>query len=163
MQRRRHACTCGSCVVLVFVPACSPLRRSRCRAGLRMVLVSVLAAATLLLGAAAGSPPPPTCSCTKQLSKSPCVEGKTFGCLPHDGRMWARPARQTHALVCAARTLKRPGQSRVTLSPRQEHFKSSLSDTSGGKRARNPPKHGARRPLAAIERARCPHANAGQY
>jgi len=29
-----------------------------------------------------------TCSCTKQLSKSPCVEGTTFGCLP-GGTMWA--------------------------------------------------------------------------
>ena len=47
----------------------------------------IFAAALLAAGTAAGSPPP-TCSCTKQLSKSPCVEGKTFGCL-HDGTMWA--------------------------------------------------------------------------
>ena len=56
-----------------------------------LLRMAVLVLATLLLGAAArGSPPPPppTCSCTKQLSKSPCVEGKTFGCLP-EGTMWA--------------------------------------------------------------------------
>ena len=51
------------------------------------VVVLVLAAATFLLSSTAGSPPP-ICTCTKQLSKSPCVDGKTFGCL-HDGTMWA--------------------------------------------------------------------------
>ena len=56
-----------------------------------------------------------------------------------------QPAKPTPWSVQRA-LLSPPGQSRVTLSPRQEHFKSSLSDTAGGKRARNPPKHGARRP-----------------
>jgi hypothetical protein len=56
-----------------------------------MSLVLVLAAA--LLATAAGSPLP-TCSCTKKLSKTPCVEGKTFGCL-HDGTMWAVGCRGT--------------------------------------------------------------------
>ena len=57
--------------------------------GLQMVFVFFLgiAGATLLLGAAAGGPPPPTCSCTEQLSISPCVEGESFGCI-HDGTMW---------------------------------------------------------------------------
>ena len=57
-----------------------------------MVFVFTLAAATLLLGAAAGGsppPPPPACSCSKQLSKSPCVEGTTFGCLADAASMWA--------------------------------------------------------------------------
>ena len=61
---------------------------------IRMAFALALAAATLLLAAGDAPPPPPppprssTCSCTKQLSKSPCVEEVTFGCL-HDETVWA--------------------------------------------------------------------------
>jgi hypothetical protein len=51
--------------------------------------MALVFAAVLLLAAAGAAAGSPTCSCTKQLStKTPCVEGQTFGCL-HDGTMWA--------------------------------------------------------------------------